>query len=90
MCAPGSLRRRGRAQPLSAQMLLQGDCTGLCPLGVSRGWLSLLLAVTPFDCPVGALLRLWEGPLVSCFTWVGFLPSSCGWEGARHAVLGSS
>lgn len=48
MCAPGGLRRRGRAQPLSAQMLLQGDCTGLCPLGVSRGWLSLLLAVTPF------------------------------------------
>ena len=48
MCAPGGLRRRGRAQALSAQMLLQGDCTGLCPLRVSRGWLALLLAVIPF------------------------------------------
>lgn len=31
VCAPGGLRRRGRDQLLGAQMLLLGNCTGLCP-----------------------------------------------------------
>ena len=64
MC-PWWLETKGQGPALESSDALPGQLHRPLPPGVSRGRLSLLSAVTPIDCPVGTLMRLWEGPLVN-------------------------